>query len=182
MSKCRSCVPLVVLTFLTKVKVGVFVENLTSNVVTSACDVRGLLDYGHQIRVVACTNMNAVSSRSHAVVTLNVEKTVNTDGARKKRRAQLHCVDLAGSERYKQVGESKLRQAESKQINTSLLALSLTISRLAEGGSKAHVNVLDMVLCASANHWVCGVAGQGPRDRKRNQHVWAHVGREQHGI
>ena len=105
--------------------------------------------------------MNAVSSRSHAVVTLNVEKTVNTDGARKKRRAQLHCVDLAGSERYKQVGESKLRQAESKQINTSLLALSLTISRLAEGGSKAHVNVLDMVLCASANHWVCGCCGSG---------------------
>jgi len=41
-------------------KVGVLVENLTSNVVISACDVRGLLEYGHQIRVVDCTNKTPV--------------------------------------------------------------------------------------------------------------------------
>jgi len=122
-------------------KVGVFVENLTSNCVSNMTDVSRLLRFGHHVRVVASTHMNDSSSRSHAVVTLNVERTVTLASSvqKVKRRANLHCVDLAGSERYSQVGDSKERQAETKVINTSLLALSLTISRLAEEGSKAHI-------------------------------------------
>jgi len=112
--------------------VGVFVEGLTSNVVQSTKDVNQLLDFGHKIRVVRCTNMNAASSRSHAVVTLHVERTLNRSGneRRVRRRAQLHAVDLAGSERTKDSGDSEVQQKESKQINKSLFALSLTISRL----------------------------------------------------
>jgi len=112
--------------------VGVFVEGLTSNVVHSIKDVNQLLDFGHKIRVVRCTNMNAASSRSHAVVTLHVERTLSRSGSerRVRRRAQLHAVDLAGSERTKDSGDSEVQQKESKQINKSLWALSLTISRL----------------------------------------------------
>jgi len=122
-------------------KVGVFVENLTSNCVSNMTDVSRLLRFGHHVRVVGSTHMNDSSSRSHAVVTLNLERTVTlaSSAQKVKRRANFHCVDLAGSERYSQVGESKERQAETKVINTSLLALSLTISRLAEEGSKAHI-------------------------------------------
>jgi len=86
--------------------------------------------------------MNAVSSRSHAVVTLRIERTQkNESGAKVKRRAGLHCVDLAGSERYSQIIEQG-RQEESKLLNTSLFALTLTISRLSkmsESGPKAHI-------------------------------------------
>uniref|UniRef100_A0A7S1ARQ8 Kinesin motor domain-containing protein n=1 Tax=Noctiluca scintillans TaxID=2966 RepID=A0A7S1ARQ8_NOCSC len=117
-------------------KVGVFVEGLTSNVVRNAKDVARLLDFGHKLRVVGSTNMNAASSRSHALVTLHVERAIDRDGGarRLRRRAQLHAVDLAGSERMKHVGvgESKVQQRESKQINKSLWALSLTISRLSQ--------------------------------------------------
>lgn len=114
-------------------KVGVFVEGLTQNVAEAVEDVNRLLEYGHKIRVVGTTNMNAVSSRSHAVVTLHVEQTM-VDGAKgykRSRRAELHAVDLAGCERTEMSG-SDARQKESKQINKSLLALSLTISRLAD--------------------------------------------------
>lgn len=165
-------------------KVGVFVEGLTSNAVRSADDVERLLDFGHKIRVVGRTNMHAASSRSHAVVTLHVEKSVVRGGGpvsansgagwkwqhkdpeegepsidegprsqlRRdsgqeqqvgdvaaggqgntyvlRRRAQLHTVDLAGSERMRHAGDLDVRQQESKQINKSLLALSMMIQRL----------------------------------------------------
>lgn len=122
-------------------KCGVFVDNLTSNVVKNLDDLQGLLDYGHQIRVVRCTNMNAQSSRSHAVVTISVERTIQQEGKTFKRRAQLHCVDLAGSERMKNIGGSKKREAESKVINRSLLALSITISRLSSGQDDARTHI-----------------------------------------
>jgi len=110
--------------------IGVFVEGLTHNVATEPQDVMRLVDFGHKIRVVGATNLNAASSRSHAVVTLHVERTV-LDRGRRIRRAQLHAVDLAGSERLANAGAAHLRQRESKEINKSLSALSLMISKLA---------------------------------------------------
>mmetsp|Transcript_3034 Transcript_3034/g.6052 ORF Transcript_3034/g.6052 Transcript_3034/m.6052 type:complete len:1622 (-) Transcript_3034:66-4931(-) len=114
-------------------RVGVFVDGLTSNVVTGIEDVMRLLQFGHKIRIVGCTNMNVVSSRSHAVVTMQVERTIPGDNGQKvKRRAQLHSVDLAGSERHSAThGHSEARVSESKNINKSLSALSLMISKLA---------------------------------------------------
>ncbi|CAK0869460.1 unnamed protein product [Prorocentrum cordatum] len=125
-------------------RVGVFVQGLTKNRVHSAGEVARLLDFGHRVRAVGRTNMNAVSSRSHAIVTFHVERAVLGSGSggdpfcSRRRRAQLHAVDLAGSERLWQTGDSEVRQHESKQINKSLLALSTMISRLAdrEKGSK----------------------------------------------
>ncbi|CAK0789343.1 unnamed protein product [Prorocentrum cordatum] len=110
---------------------GVFIEGLTKSTVQSAADVSQLLDFGHKIRVVGCTNMNAVSSRSHAVVTLHVERKVVGTAQAALRRAHLHAVDLAGSERMKQLGNNEQRQKESQQINKSLAALSHMISCLA---------------------------------------------------
>eukprot|EP00929_Paragymnodinium_shiwhaense_P110073 TRINITY_DN7678_c0_g1_i11.p1 TRINITY_DN7678_c0_g1~~TRINITY_DN7678_c0_g1_i11.p1 ORF type:complete len:1692 (+),score=367.72 TRINITY_DN7678_c0_g1_i11:77-5152(+) len=127
-------------------RVGVFVEGLSSNVVESVEDVMELLDYGNKIRVVGCTNMNAVSSRSHAIVTLEVQRKLVDDAgvAAKKQRAQLHTVDLAGSERLHQAGASADRQKESKGINKSLLALGQMIAKLAARSS--HVPYRDSKL------------------------------------
>jgi len=114
-------------------KVGVFVTGLTQNVAEGVEDVMRLLEFGHKIRVVGATNMNAVSSRSHAVVTLHVEQTVtDSRGVTRLRRAQLHAVDLAGSERMENSAIGEVRRKESNQINKSLLALSCTIAKLAE--------------------------------------------------
>eukprot|EP00443_Scrippsiella_acuminata_P070136 CAMPEP_0115400746 /NCGR_PEP_ID=MMETSP0271-20121206/15518_1 /TAXON_ID=71861 /ORGANISM="Scrippsiella trochoidea, Strain CCMP3099" /LENGTH=739 /DNA_ID=CAMNT_0002824613 /DNA_START=5 /DNA_END=2221 /DNA_ORIENTATION=- len=111
--------------------IGVFVEGLSHNVANAPEDVLRLLDFGHKIRVVGATNLNAASSRSHAVVTLHVERSSLDRGRRRVRRAQLHAVDLAGSERLANAGAGEARQKESKEINKSLLALSLMISKLA---------------------------------------------------
>lgn len=121
-------------------KLGVFIEGLSKSIVRSVDDITRLLDYGHKLRVVGCTNMNAVSSRSHAIVTMQVERFVvigPTEYQRVRRRAQLHCVDLAGSERGKDIGLGEERQKESNNINRSLWALSLLISTLAQNQERS---------------------------------------------
>eukprot|EP00913_Durusdinium_trenchii_P025016 g23481.t1 len=113
---------------------GVFVEGLTRSAVSSSEDVLRLVDFGHKIRVVRSTHMNAHSSRSHAIVTLHLQQALNEPGSRQiMRHSQLHAVDLAGAERLFMVGEDTLRRRESMQINKSLLALGQMISKLSKG-------------------------------------------------
>ena len=49
---------------------GPYVEDLTKLVVSSYQDISNLMDEGNKARTVASTNMNATSSRSHAVFSL----------------------------------------------------------------------------------------------------------------
>lgn len=49
---------------------GPYVENLEKLAVQTFSDISRLMDEGNKSRTVAATNMNAVSSRSHAVFTL----------------------------------------------------------------------------------------------------------------
>ncbi|CAK9068799.1 unnamed protein product [Durusdinium trenchii] len=115
-------------------KAGVFVEGLTRSAVSSSEDVLRLVDFGHKIRVVRSTHMNAHSSRSHAIVTLHLQQALNEPGSRQiMRHSQLHAVDLAGAERLFMVGEDTLRRRESMQINKSLLALGQMISKISKG-------------------------------------------------
>lgn len=122
-------------------RVGVFVGNLSWSVVSSVADVLRLLDFGHKMRAVARTNMNAASSRSHAVATFQVEQLVPGRALEdtKRRRAQLQTVDLAGAARMDQIGDSEVRQRESRQINTSLLTLGLVIKRLSSQDHVGHI-------------------------------------------
>ena len=57
---------------------GVFVENLSSFQVNSYTEIERLLDYGQRSRTTASTNMNDVSSRSHAVFMLNIRRESNS--------------------------------------------------------------------------------------------------------
>ena len=79
-------------------------------------------------RCVAATDMNAVSSRSHAVFTLHLTGTHAEKKARLK--GALNLVDLAGSERLDRSGAVGQRAKEAAHINKSLSALAGVFSAL----------------------------------------------------
>lgn len=81
-------------------------------------------------RSVGATAMNDVSSRSHAIFTVNF-KISNVDGSSMK--AKFHLVDLAGSERSKKTKATGTRFKEGVKINQGLLALGNVISALGGG-------------------------------------------------
>ena len=91
-----------------------------------------LLERGGRRKVVARTNLNNTSSRSHTVFTVIVErKTPSTPGrAPNKSIARLTCVDLAGSERASKTKPTGVQLTEAKSINQSLSALGNTIAAL----------------------------------------------------
>lgn len=88
---------------------------------------------GGENRSVGATAMNDVSSRSHAIFTVNF-KIVASSGSTTK--AKFHLVDLAGSERSKKTKATGTRFKEGVKINQGLLALGNVISALG-GGSGA---------------------------------------------
>lgn len=85
---------------------------------------------GGENRTVGATAMNDVSSRSHAIFTVNF-KIIEKDGATMK--AKFHLVDLAGSERSKKTKATGTRFKEGVKINQGLLALGNVISALGGG-------------------------------------------------
>merc|ERR1719443_2814749 len=101
------------------------------------------MDFGQKKRVIASTNMNATSSRSHAVFTLKVERFTGTKPAegkkdeRKKLSAKINLVDLAGSERVSKTGAEGATLKEGCAINQSLSALGMVIKELSEAMAKA---------------------------------------------
>ena len=96
---------------------------------------------GDSYRAVACTNMNASSSRSHSVLTITVEQR-SEQGSTKTGR--LNLVDLAGSEKVGKSGATGQTLEEAKKINQSLSSLGQVIKALAEG--RAHVPYRDSKL------------------------------------
>ncbi len=55
-------------------KLGVYIPGLTEAPCESPSDVQKLMDFGTKKRVVAATQMNATSSRSHAVFTVKLSR------------------------------------------------------------------------------------------------------------
>eukprot|EP00494_Astrolonche_serrata_P006770 UN06795 len=96
----------------------------------SCTDVDNLfmnIDSGNQIRQTGSTQANINSSRSHAVLQMDLMYK-NTE----KLYGQFRFIDLAGSERGVDRGEEKHRQTrmEGAEINKSLLALKECIRAL----------------------------------------------------
>jgi hypothetical protein len=73
--------------------------------------------------------MNVRSSRSHAILTIYVERKAQDE---KAMLAKLHLVDLAGSERVSLNESRGQRFKEGVQINMGLLALSNCIAALSD--------------------------------------------------
>ena len=85
-------------------------------------------------RKVGAQNMNAQSSRSHAVFTVTVECKGEVTGGH-VRKGCLNLVDLAGSEKQKQAGAEGLRLEEANKINLSLSTLGQVITALVQGSA-----------------------------------------------
>ena len=95
-----------------------------------------LLRNGSHKRQVAATKCNDLSSRSHTVFTITVQrKGTTTDGQEYMNTGKLNLVDLAGSENIQRSGAENKRAAEAGLINKSLLTLGRVINALVERSS-----------------------------------------------
>ncbi|KAK2163150.1 hypothetical protein LSH36_84g00049, partial [Paralvinella palmiformis] len=116
--------------------VGVYVKDLSAFVVNNADDMDRIMTLGNKNRSVGATNMNAHSSRSHAIFTVTVEcSDKGPDGKQRVRVGKLHLTDLAGSERQSKTGAEGKRLKEATKINLSLSTLGNVISALVDGKS-----------------------------------------------
>ncbi|KAI9043428.1 kinesin family protein [Aspergillus affinis] len=134
--------------------------------ITSIEDLLGALNFGSSIRQTDSTAINAKSSRSHAVFSLNLVQKKSSNGVatpKDKRMSmpaegfpgadasvtvdsKLHFVDLAGSERLKNTGASGERAREGISINAGLAALGKVISQLSSRNAGSHVSYRDSKL------------------------------------
>lgn len=108
---------------------------------SSPQDALDVLRQGTLHRTTAATLMNHSSSRSHAVFTINLQKTElrgnklgNSSNGSKPihTKSRITFVDLAGSERMKRTGAEGERAREGIKINEGLLALGNVINALAD--------------------------------------------------
>ncbi|XP_049306633.1 kinesin-like protein KIF13A isoform X4 [Bactrocera dorsalis] len=113
---------------------GPYVDGLSQLAVSSYKDIDNLMTEGNKSRTVAATNMNAESSRSHAVfsVVLTQILTDQATGVSGEKVSRMSLVDLAGSERAVKTGAVGDRLKEGSNINKSLTTLGLVISKLAD--------------------------------------------------
>lgn len=117
---------------------GAYVEGLTSVAVDTLEDIESIMRIGSKSRTVASTNMNARSSRSHAIFTLVFTQTkIAADmSAAIDTVSKINLVDLAGSERVAASGVAGSRLKETANINKSLHMLGRVISALANLSSE----------------------------------------------
>ena len=96
-------------------KLGVFVDGLVEETVSSPEDASRVLSKGYGNRHVAETSMNRESSRSHAVFFLKIDSFDEdaNSGVRSVRSARFSMVDLAGSERQKDTNATGERLKEA---------------------------------------------------------------------
>lgn len=124
------------------------------------------LNHGSTIRQTDATAINAKSSRSHAVFSLNlIQRKPQAGGTTSKEKrfsvpmdagaggelsmivdSKLHFVDLAGSERLKNTGASGDRAKEGISINGGLASLGKVISQLSSRQAGSHVSYRDSKL------------------------------------
>ena len=126
-------------------KGNIVLNGLSEEEVQSAKEIYTYLEQGSLARQTASTNMNATSSRSHAIFTISIDRTsliVEECAASGQTCGKFHLVDLAGSERIKKTKAEGLRMREGININKGLLALGNVISSLGDPAKQsAHVHI-----------------------------------------
>ena len=119
---------------------AVTVSGLTSHHPKDVQEVMDMIVQGNEYRTVSPTEANATSSRSHAVLQINIaQKDRNADVNEPHTMATLSIIDLAGSERASVTKNRGERLTEGANINKSLLALGSCINALCDRRQKAHV-------------------------------------------
>ncbi|KAJ9144825.1 Kinesin-domain-containing protein [Coniochaeta hoffmannii] len=148
------------------VKGNIILTGLRQVEINSVEDLMNALNFGSTLRQTDATAINARSSRSHAVFSLNLVQRKNklqeAKGPEKRfsvpieamtgaetwvtTDSKLHFVDLAGSERLKNTGAQGERAKEGISINAGLAALGKVISQLSSRQAGAHVSYRDSKL------------------------------------
>ncbi|KAF8794072.1 Kinesin-like protein KIF19 like protein [Argiope bruennichi] len=122
------------------------VAGLSEVEICSSEEVMSLLMRGNKRRTQESTGANKTSSRSHAVLMVQVKKRSPAHSHQQTlRTGRLYMVDLAGSERAAQTQNTGKRLLEGAHINKSLLALGNCINALAERNTR-YVNFRDSKL------------------------------------
>ncbi|EGR34671.1 kinesin family member 17, putative [Ichthyophthirius multifiliis] len=127
---------------------GVFIKDVTMNVVKSIAEMDKWMSIGTDNRSVGATAMNKDSSRSHSLFTLYIECQIKSEieGQDDSITAgKLNLVDLAGSERQSKTQATGDRLKEATKINLSLSALGNVISALVDGKTQ-HIPYRDSKL------------------------------------
>jgi kinesin family protein 18/19 len=103
-------------------------------------EVMDIIVRGNEYRTMSPTEANATSSRSHAVLQINVSsKDRNASVNEPHTMATLSIIDLAGSERASATKNRGARLTEGANINKSLLALGSCINALCDQRKRNHV-------------------------------------------
>lgn len=134
---------------------GICVNGATTVQLLGPNDALRCLQQGALARTTASTQMNAQSSRSHALFTILIRRTrvmspeesgMDTEDL-ETLTSKFHFVDLAGSERLKRTGATGDRAREGISINCGLLSLGNVISALGDQSKKvSHVPYRDSKL------------------------------------
>lgn len=118
----------------------IVVAGLSEHSPTTVDEVMEMILLGNQNRTMSPTEANATSSRSHAVLQVNVKQKSRTAGISEDHTvATLSIIDLAGSERASVTKNRGERLLEGANINKSLLALGNCINALCDVHRKTHV-------------------------------------------
>lgn len=119
---------------------AVSVAGLSSHHPQNVEQVMEMIMRGNECRTISPTEANATSSRSHAVLQINVaQKDRNADVNEPHTMATLSIIDLAGSERASATKNRGERLIEGANINRSLLALGSCINALCDPRRRNHV-------------------------------------------
>jgi len=135
---------------------GVYLEGVQWVRCSSPEECAEIFHMGERNRATESTRMNAHSSRSHAILIIRIERSIQVATKTKVKNikqatdriitcSHLYLVDLAGSERVKKTGATNMRLEEAKKINVSLLALGNVISALSDPKS-THISYRDSKL------------------------------------
>lgn len=123
------------------------VSNLSSHRPENVHQVMDMIVKGNTNRTMSPTEANAVSSRSHAVIQINVSQRPRTASLQEDHTfATLSIIDLAGSERAAATRNQGIRLFEGANINKSLLALGNCINALCDPRQRGHIPYRDSKL------------------------------------
>lgn len=135
----------------------VVVPGLSELAPASAQDVVQMIIAANANRAVSPTEANATSSRSHAVLCVNVKQKPRTASITEDyTMATLSVIDLAGSERASVTKNKGERLLEGANINRSLLALGNCINALCDPKKSAHVPYRNSKLTRLLKHSLGG--------------------------
>ena len=112
-------------------KQRVNITNLRENRVNNIHELLAVVAVGSKYRSVGQSGINPDSSRSHAVLQIQIKTLSSSGRGHQVQGGRMSLIDLAGSERAAEAGDqNKQTRQEGAEINTSLLALKECIRSL----------------------------------------------------